>query len=67
MLVKDLKQELNKFSDETQIFIGVKDEDDSIMLSDFFETTFNNAPSVVILVATKAVTLASLFQLNKEE
>ena len=69
MLVKDLKQELNKLGDETQIFVGVKDdmEENRISLADFSEITLNNTHSVAILVATKTVTLASLFQLNKEE
>ena len=32
MLVKELKQRLNKFSDDIQIFIRVKDENDTIIL-----------------------------------
>ena len=35
MLVKDLKEELNKFEDDDQIFIRVKSEDGVITLVDF--------------------------------
>ena len=42
MLVKKFKQELNKFSDETQIFIRVKDENDTIVLADFSKIISNN-------------------------
>ncbi|CCG57959.1 unclassified [Brachyspira pilosicoli WesB] len=42
MLVKKLKQELNKFSDETQIFIRVKDENDTIVLADFSKIISSN-------------------------
>lgn len=35
MLAKDLKEELNKFEDDDQIFIRVKSEDGVITLVDF--------------------------------
>lgn len=37
MRVKDLKEELNKFGDDDQIFIRVKDEKDEMILVDFLE------------------------------
>ena len=58
MLVKDLKQELNKFSDETQIFIRVKDENDTIILSDFPEITSNDVLGFGVIVP--------LFKVNEE-
>ena len=39
MLAKDLKEELNKFEDDTQIFIRVKNEKDEMILVDFLEIT----------------------------
>ena len=35
MLAKDLKEELNKFEDDAQIFIRTKLEDGTIILVDF--------------------------------
>lgn len=59
MLVKDLKQELNKFSDETQIFIRVKkDENDTIILSDFSEIISNDVLGFGFIVP--------LFKVNEE-
>lgn len=37
MLGKDLKKELEKFGDDDQIFIRVKDEKDEMILVDFLE------------------------------
>ena len=42
MLVKEFKQELNKFSDDIQIFIRVKDENDIIVLADFSKIISSN-------------------------
>ena len=42
MLVKNLKKELSKFSDDTQIFIRVKDENDTIILADFSKIISSN-------------------------
>ena len=50
MLVKDLKQELNKFSDDIQIFIRVKDENDTIILSDFSEIISNDVLGFGVIV-----------------
>lgn len=58
MLVKKLKQELNKFSDETQIFIRVKDENGTIILSDFSEIISNDVLGFGVIVP--------LFKVNKE-
>ncbi|WP_286033339.1 hypothetical protein [Brachyspira pilosicoli] len=59
MLVKDLKQELNKFSDETQIFIRVKDNNDTLILSDFPEITSNEVLGFGVIVP--------LFKVNEED
>lgn len=59
MLVKELKQELNKFSDETQIFIRVKDENDTIILSDFSEIISNGVLGFGVIVP--------LFKVNEED
>ena len=58
MLVKDLKQELNKFSDETQIFIRVKDNNDTLILADFPEITSNDVLGFGVIVP--------LFKVNEE-
>ena len=58
MLVKDLKQELNKFSDETQIFIRVKDNNDTLILEDFPEITSNDVLGFGVIVP--------LFKVNEE-
>ena len=42
MLVKEFKQELNKFGDEPQIFIRLKDENDIIVLADFSKIISSN-------------------------
>lgn len=59
MLVKDLKQELNKFSDETQIFIRVKDNNDTLILVDFPEITLNDVLGFGVIVP--------LFKVNEED
>lgn len=59
MLVKDLKQELNKFSDETQIFIRVKDNNDTLILADFPEITSNDVLGFGVIVP--------LFKVNEED
>ena len=59
MLVKDLKQELNKFSDETQIFIRVKDNNDTLILADFPEITSNDVLGFGFIVP--------LFKVNEED
>ena len=59
MLVKDLKQELNKFSDETQIFIRVKDNNDTLILADFPEITLNDVFGFGVI--------APLFKVNEED
>ena len=59
MLVKEFKQELNKFEDETQIFIRVKDENDSIILSDFSEIISNDVLGFGVIVP--------LFKVNEED
>ncbi|WP_288694603.1 hypothetical protein [uncultured Brachyspira sp.] len=59
MLVKDFKQELNKFSDETQIFIHVKDENGTIILSDFSEIISNDVFGFGVIVP--------LFKVNEED
>ena len=59
MLVKDLKQELNKFSDETQIFIRVKDKNDTLILADFPEITSNDVLGFGVIVP--------LFKVNEED
>ena len=59
MLVKDLKQELNKFSDETQIFIRVKDNNDTLILADFPEITSNDVLGFGVMVP--------LFKVNEED
>ena len=59
MLVKDFKQELNKFSDETQIFIHVKDENGTIILSDFSEIISNDVFGFGVIV--------HLFKVNEED
>lgn len=58
MLVKDLKQELNKFSDETQIFIRVKDNNDTLILADFSEIISNDVLGFGVIVP--------LFKVNEE-
>lgn len=50
MLVKDLKQELNKLGDETQIFIRVKEENDNIMLSDISKIVSNDALGLAAII-----------------
>lgn len=59
MLVKEFKQELNKFSDETQIFIRVKNENDTIILSDFSEIISNDVLGFGFIVP--------LFKVNEED
>lgn len=59
MLVKDLKQELNKFSDETQIFIRVKDNNDTLILADFSEIISSNVLGFGVIVP--------LFKVNEED
>lgn len=59
MLVKDLKQELNKFGDETQIFIRVKDNNDTLILADFPEITSNDVLGFGVIVP--------LFKVNEED
>ena len=59
MLVKEFKQELNKFGDETQIFIRVKDENDTIILSDFSEIISNDVFGFGVIVP--------LFKVNEED
>ena len=59
MLVKDLKQELNKFNDETQIFIRVKDKNDTLILADFPEITSNDVLDFGVIVP--------LFKVNEED
>ena len=59
MLVKDLNQELSKFSDETQIFIRLKDENDTIILSDFSEIISNDVLGFGVIVP--------LFKVNEED
>lgn len=59
MLVKDIKQELDKFSDETQILIRVKDENDTIVLADFSKIISSNVLGFGFIVP--------LFKVNKED
>ena len=59
MLVKELKQRLNKFSDDIQIFIRVKDENDTIILSDFSEIISNDVSGFGFIVP--------LFKVNEED
>ncbi|WP_295297669.1 hypothetical protein [uncultured Brachyspira sp.] len=59
MLVKEFKQELNKFGDETQIFIRLKDENDTIILSDFSEIISNDVLGFGVIVP--------LFKVNEED
>ena len=59
MLVKELKQRLNKFSDDIQIFIRVKDENDTIILSDFSEIISSNVLGFGFIVP--------LFKVNEED
>lgn len=59
MLVKELKQRLNKFSDDIQIFIRVKDENDTIILSDFSEIISNDVLGFGVIVP--------LFKVNEED
>lgn len=59
MLVKEFKQELNKFSDETQIFIRVKDNNDTLILADFPEITSNDVLGFGVIVP--------LFKVNEDD
>ena len=59
MLVKELKQRLNKFSDDIKIFIRVKDENDTIILSDFSEIISNDLLGCGVIVP--------LFKVNEED
>lgn len=59
MLVKEFKQELNKFGDETQIFIRLEDENDTIILSDFSEIISNDVSGFGFIVP--------LFKVNEED
>lgn len=59
MLVKEFKQELNKFGDETQIFIRLKDENDTIILSDFSEIISNDVLGFGVIVP--------LFKVNEDD
>lgn len=59
MLVKELKQRLNKFSDDIQIFIRVKDNNDTLILADFSEITSNEVLGFGVIVP--------LFKVNEED
>lgn len=59
MLVKELKQRLNKFSDDIQIFIRVKDNTDTLILADFPEITSNEVLGFGVIVP--------LFKVNEED
>ena len=50
MIVKDLKEELNKFGDDDQIFIRVKSEDGLITLVDFEAINKNETEGYGVIV-----------------
>ncbi|WP_209299112.1 hypothetical protein [Brachyspira hyodysenteriae] len=58
MIVKELKEELEKFEDDTQIFVRVKDEDGEIILSDFGRINKKETENIGVIVP--------LFKVNKE-
>ena len=55
MLVKNLKKELSKFSDDTQIFIRVKDENDTIILADFSKIISSNVLGFGFIVTVSKI------------
>ena len=55
MLVKDLKEELKKFEDNTQIFVRVKDKDSKIVLVDFGGISKTEAGAGVIVPLFKLI------------
>ena len=59
MLAKDLKEELNKFEDDAQIFVRIKDEKYGITLADFGGIITSEELGLGVIVP--------LFKVNKEE
>lgn len=55
MLVKDLKEELKKFEDNTQIFVRLKDKDGKIVLVDFGGISKTEVGSGVIVPLFKSI------------
>ena len=58
MLAKDLKEELKKFEDNTQILVRVKDKDGKIVLVDFGGINKKETENIGVIVP--------LFKINKE-
>ncbi|ELV06167.1 hypothetical protein [Brachyspira hampsonii] len=55
MLVKDLKEELKKFEDNTQILVRVKDKDGKIVLVDFGRISKTESGAGVIVPLFKSI------------